>query len=76
MATGREQEAFAEPQLGLSSDDSGSLHYLLGRLYRSRGDKANSDLAFQQAKEFSIDRTHRATIALQDSVGIEDALPQ
>jgi tetratricopeptide (TPR) repeat protein len=76
MQTGRDDEAFTELKLGLSSDDNGSLHYLLGRLYKSRGDKVNADLAFQQAEEFSLDRARRATVALQDSVGIQDSLPQ
>lgn len=76
METGRNQEAFTELMLGLSSDDDGSLHYLLGRLYKSRADKVDADLMFQQSKELSVDRARRARIALQDSASLEDSLPQ
>jgi Flp pilus assembly protein TadD len=75
-STGRSQEAFTELKLGLSSDDDGSLHYLVGRLYSGKGDKASAALAFKQAKELSIDRAHRAVIAMQDPVSLEDSLPQ
>jgi anaphase-promoting complex subunit 3 len=72
----RNQEAFTELKLGLSTDDDGSLHYLLGRIYRSQGDNLNASLAFKQAKELSGNRLHRATIAMEDLVGLEDSSPQ
>ena len=65
--TGRTQEAIHELSMGLASDEDGSLHYQLARLYNSLGNKAAAQEAFQGAKELEQKRRQRAVIAVQDS---------
>ncbi len=65
--TGRVQEAISELELGLTSDEDGSLHYQLARLYSSIGNKAAAQEAFRQSKLLEQKRRERAVIAVQDS---------
>jgi tetratricopeptide (TPR) repeat protein len=65
--TGRIQEAIRELRMGLASDEDGSLHYQLARMYRSIGDKAAAQNALQITKMLEQKRNERAVIAVQDS---------
>ena len=65
--TGRIQEAISELQIGLTSDEDGSLHYQLARMYSNLGNKAAAQEAFQQSKLLEQKRRERAVIAVQDS---------
>ena len=63
--TDRVQAAIAEYKLGLSTDDNGSIHYQLARLYQKSGNKAAADEAFKQSKQLVDRRNDRARIALE-----------
>jgi tetratricopeptide (TPR) repeat protein len=65
--TGRVQDAISELQMGLTSDEDGSLHYQLARMYIRLGDKAAAENALQVTKELEHRRRERAAIAVQDS---------
>jgi tetratricopeptide (TPR) repeat protein len=65
--TGRIQEAISELKMGLTSDEDGSLHYQLARMYTSVGNKAAALDAFQQSKLLAQKRRERAVIAVEDS---------
>jgi len=65
--TCRIQEAINEFQKGLTSDEGGEVHYQLGRLYTSIGNKAAAKEAFGQARVLEQKKRERAAIALQDS---------
>lgn len=74
--TGRVQEAISELEMGLTSDDDGSLHYQLARLYSGIGNKAAAQEAFQQSKLLEQKRRKRAVIAVQDSSDVmQDDIP-
>jgi tetratricopeptide (TPR) repeat protein len=47
---GRAAEAITQLKLGLSSDDDGSVHYQLARLYRQTGDVQSASQALEQMK--------------------------
>lgn len=66
-ANGKTQEAIRELKLGLSSDQDGSLHYQLARLYIKAGDKPDADAAFAQVKVLQQQRRESAVVAVQDS---------
>ena len=66
-ANGKTQEAIREMKLGLSSDEDGSLHYQLARLYIKAGDKPDADAAFAQVKVLQQQRRESAVVAVEDS---------
>src|SRR6202044_945668 len=66
-ANGKTQEAIRELKLGLSSDQDGSLHYQLARLYIKAGDKTDADAAFAQVKALQQQRRQGAVVAVEDS---------
>lgn len=65
--TDRVQPAIAEYKLGLSTDENGSIHYQLARLYQKSGNKAAAEEAFKESKRL-VDRSNdRARVALEQS---------
>jgi tetratricopeptide (TPR) repeat protein len=66
-ATNRPQEAIAELKLGLESDEDGTVHYQLARLYRQAGDNQDAAIALEQMKAIQQRRREGAVIALKDS---------
>ena len=48
--TGREAEAIEELRQGLASDDDGSVHYQLARLYQKTGNTKAAEAAFAESK--------------------------
>jgi predicted Zn-dependent protease len=65
--TDRPQEAISELQMGLASDEDGSIYYRLARLYAQLGDKAAAQAAIVHVKELERKRRERAVVAVQDS---------
>jgi len=65
--TNRPQEAIHEFQMGLSSDDDGTVYYQLARLYTKLGNKAAAQDAIIHVKELERKRRERAVVAVQDS---------
>lgn len=63
--TDRVQAAIAEYKLGLSTDENGSIHYQLARLYQKSGNKAAAEEAFRESKQLVDRRNDRARIALE-----------
>jgi len=53
---GDNQRAIEEFKIGISSDDDGSLHYLLGRLYQKTGKKELADAAFKDSRRIANNR--------------------
>jgi tetratricopeptide (TPR) repeat protein len=49
--TGKTQEAIAQLKMGLSTDQDGSLHYQLARLYRKIGDIKDANLELEETKK-------------------------
>ena len=64
---GRIKEAIDQLKMGAESDQDGSIHYQLARLYTQVGDKADADAAFAQMKAIKQKRREGAVIALADS---------
>jgi tetratricopeptide (TPR) repeat protein len=63
--TDRISDAIAEYKLGLSSDENGSIHYQLARLYQKAGNKAAGEEAFKESRRL-VNRSHdRARVALE-----------
>lgn len=62
--TGREKEAIEELRQGLASDDDGSVHYQLARLYQKMGDPKAADAAFEKSKQIRARRDDLAQRAL------------
>jgi tetratricopeptide (TPR) repeat protein len=63
FGTDRFPQALSEFKLSQFSDDDGSIHYQLGRIYQKLGDKENADEAFQVSKrlrEQADDRLNHA----------------
>lgn len=50
LATDRFPQALSEFKLGQASDEDGSIHYQLGRIYQKLGDKEKADEAFRLSK--------------------------
>lgn len=48
--TNRDREAVAELKLGLASDEDGSVHYQLARLYQKMGDQKSAAITLQEVK--------------------------
>jgi tetratricopeptide (TPR) repeat protein len=64
---GRTQEGIEELTLGLTSDEDGSVHYQLARLYRETGDTTDAAIAIEQMKAIQQKRRENAVIAFKDS---------
>ena len=65
--TNRIPAAIAEYKLGLAADHDGGVHYQLGRLYQSSGDRAAATEAFKEAKRLADHKIDRERIALGQS---------
>lgn len=65
--TGKTQEAIKELELGKSSDEDGSIHYLLARLFRQTGDMKRADLALEKMKAIKQQRREQKLIAVDES---------
>jgi tetratricopeptide (TPR) repeat protein len=65
--SGKTQPAIEQLKLGLPSDQDGSLHYQLARLYRRAGDTKAAAVAIDQMKTIQQQYRRGAMIALQDS---------
>ncbi len=66
-ADGKTEDALHELKLGVDSDQDGSIHYQLARLYGKLGDTADAAAAIQQMKAIQQRRREGAVIAVQDS---------
>jgi tetratricopeptide (TPR) repeat protein len=66
-ADGKTEDALRELKLGVDSDQDGSIHYQLARLYGKLGDPAAAAAAIQQMKAIQQKRREGAVIAVQDS---------
>jgi tetratricopeptide (TPR) repeat protein len=64
---GKMEDALRELKLGADSDQDGSIHYQLARLYGKLGDTADAATAIQQMKAIQLKRREGAVIAVQDS---------
>jgi tetratricopeptide (TPR) repeat protein len=53
---GEDARAIEELKLGLSSDDDGSIHFQLARLYQKTGQQKLADAAFQETKRIKNSR--------------------
>ena len=66
-ADGKTEDALHELKLGADSDQDGSIHYQLARVYGKLGDTADAAAAIQQMKAIQQRRREGAVIAVQDS---------
>jgi predicted Zn-dependent protease len=64
--TGKTREAIRELELGASSDDDGSVQYLLARLYRQVGDIKNAQIALQKMESIKAQREARGVKRVED----------
>jgi tetratricopeptide (TPR) repeat protein len=64
--TGRTQEAIEQLKLGASSDEDGSIEYLLARLYRQIGDTKDASDALDRMKTIKQQRNARGFKQVQD----------
>ncbi|MGD0893402.1 MAG: tetratricopeptide repeat protein [Terracidiphilus sp.] len=64
--TGRPHDAIDQLKLGVSSDENGSVHYLLARLYRQVGDLKDASLAIDQMKAIKQQRHDRGVKTVED----------
>jgi tetratricopeptide (TPR) repeat protein len=67
--TNRIVAAISEYKLCLSTDEDGSIHYRLGRLYMKTGQKATAEEAFRESKRIQGQRDERARIGREVSPG-------
>jgi predicted Zn-dependent protease len=65
--TGKRPDAIKQLKMGLSSDEDGSVHYELARLYFQSRDKKDAEVALEQMKSLQRNRRETATIAIRDS---------
>jgi tetratricopeptide (TPR) repeat protein len=65
--TNRIPEALSEFKLGMNSDDDGSIHFQMARLYQKTGDKKAAAEAFQVSRQLREKKDASATFALQQS---------
>jgi predicted Zn-dependent protease len=70
--TDRPQQAIGEFQMGLSSDQDGSVYYQLARIYSRMGNKTAAQDAIAHVKALEQKRRERAVIAVQDSAAESD----
>jgi tetratricopeptide (TPR) repeat protein len=66
-AEGKTQAAIREMKSGLPSDEDGSLHYQLARLYIKTGGKEGAAVALAQMKALQQRRRQASVIAVEDS---------
>ena len=64
--TGRTTEAIAELNLGASSDEDGSVQYLLFQLYRQLGDKKEAQAALARMETIKRQRAARGVKRVED----------
>ena len=64
--TDRPQQAVKELELGASSDEDGSVEYLLSRLYRQLGDTKSAQIALERMKATREKRRERGYKFVQD----------
>ncbi len=64
---GKDQQAIEELNLGIDTDQDGTLHYQLARLYRKSGNTQAATHAIEQMKIIQQQRRQRAVIAVEDS---------
>jgi predicted Zn-dependent protease len=64
--TDRTRDAIQELKLGASSDEDGSIHYLLARLYRKQGDVKDAGAALDQMKAMKAQRRERGYKLIED----------
>jgi tetratricopeptide (TPR) repeat protein len=64
---GKAQQAIDQLKLGIQSDEDGSLHYQLARLYRQTGDTKAAAVAIDEMKIIQQQHRQRAVIALEDA---------
>ncbi len=64
--TGRTQQAIEQLKMGASSDEDGSIHYLLARLYRQTGDIKDATEAINRMKAIKQQREDRGYKQVQD----------
>jgi len=72
---GRTQDAIAELKVGLASDEDGSVHYQLARLYRQTGDNKSAAEALQKMKEIQ-QRAHQQQVPATEDASPSDTVPQ
>jgi tetratricopeptide (TPR) repeat protein len=74
---GRTQDAINQLKRGTQSDEDGSVHYQLARLYRQAGDNKSAADALEEMKAIKKQQRERAAIKAQDALppSAED-LPQ
>jgi len=65
--TNRVPMAVSEFKLGLASDEDGSIHYQLARLYQKTGNKSGAAEAFRVSEELHKQWDDRANTTLQQS---------
>jgi tetratricopeptide (TPR) repeat protein len=68
---GDTQHAINEYKLGLPSDDDGSVHYQLGRLYQKAGEATLAAEAFADSKALN----QRKQTATRDTFGLQQKVP-
>jgi tetratricopeptide (TPR) repeat protein len=64
--TGRTKDAIDQLKMGESSDENGSIHYLLARLYRQLGDVKDASAAIDQVKAIKEQRRDRGVKLVED----------
>jgi tetratricopeptide (TPR) repeat protein len=65
--TGRTEDAINQLKLGVASDQDGSIHYQLSRLYRKVGDGKDAAAELEKMKVLQRQSRERAVVALEDS---------
>jgi tetratricopeptide (TPR) repeat protein len=73
--TDRPQEAINQFQMGLSSDEDGSVYYQLSRIYIRMGNKAAAQDAIAHVKALEQKRRERAVIAVQETSAPSSDVP-
>jgi hypothetical protein len=68
---GDTHSAIDEYKLGLPSDDDGSVHYQLGRLYQKTGEATLAAQAFADSKALNL----RKQTATRDTFGLQQKTP-
>jgi tetratricopeptide (TPR) repeat protein len=66
---GKTEDAIREYQLALPSDQDGSIHFQLSRLYRKAGDVALAQKSEEQAKALIAQRRTNAAIEVREMTG-------
>jgi predicted Zn-dependent protease len=64
--TGRTQEAIEQLNLGASSDEDGSVHYLLAHLYLRQGDSKDAHAALARMDTIKRQRAARGVKRVED----------